>query len=315
MHRVIKKCFSPVIPAFAESPNNMASSVSDRIGRRPTLESERCVRSKVLEERKTDLPSLRDPVHKMSHTFFQTPIPHYVASYDSETLRGISGARPWDIRTEIVSVAADDKHLLDIGCGTSFKLLPLANAFKTITALDISPPMVEASKRNFLSADAKNASVVHGDGEILPFEDASFDVVTAMLSRWHVDEIYRVLRPGGWAIVEMIGSRDKDDIKKEFGSDDKGLRGQHLQYGAHGLADLVEPLFREAFQEVTVIDGSWPTYLTRDGLIQLLTHTPTVRGFDLQADQSAFSRVCSKYSTARGIVVYQNRILVKAKKI
>ena len=104
------------------------------------------------------------------------------------------------------------KKLLEIGCGIGTDLVRFAQGGAEATGVDLSETALELAREN-----AEQAGVTMrlelANGESLPFEDASFDVVyghgvrqyTADPARM-ISESYRVLRPGGDAIF-MVYNR------------------------------------------------------------------------------------------------------------
>jgi hypothetical protein len=58
----------------------------------------------------------------------------YISQYDSAKLRGVDvlSNRPWNLTDEILKYSAPCSNLLDIGCGTAFKLIPLSPSFNNI---------------------------------------------------------------------------------------------------------------------------------------------------------------------------------------
>ena len=86
---------------------------------------------------------------------------------------------------------------LDCGAGSGQASFDLAARFARVVALDSSPSQLE-----FLNRDARITTVL-GRAEELPFQEASFDLVTAAeAAHWFdwdafVTEAFRVLRPGG----------------------------------------------------------------------------------------------------------------------
>lgn len=103
------------------------------------------------------------------------------------------------------------KSILDVGAGGGFNTLPLAAAFPDaeVIALDVSGPMLRYGHARAKAMGVNNVIFMQANGEKLPFEPGSFDlVVTAML--WHetaltpfrtmLKEIHRVLRSGGVAL-------------------------------------------------------------------------------------------------------------------
>ena len=88
-------------------------------------------------------------------------------------------------------------RILDVGCGTGANLKMLA-AYGTAEGVDISPQAVDFCRERGLD------SVKLGAAEQLPYENGSFDLVTALDVVEHLDddvaglrEMRRVLRPDG----------------------------------------------------------------------------------------------------------------------
>lgn len=110
-------------------------------------------------------------------------------------------------------VKPTDRRLLDIGCGTGNFALRALEAFPNlhVVGLDLSGGMLaQAAPR----CDDR-FHVIQADSERLPLADDLFDVVTCCHSFHHypqqgrvVEEMYRVLRPGGRLII-VDGDRDR----------------------------------------------------------------------------------------------------------
>jgi len=101
------------------------------------------------------------------------------------------------------------RRVLDVGCGTGATVLAEARACPgaTVVGVDISGEMIARAKRAIGPDLAARVSVMVADAARLPFERASFDVVTGhsflYLLQDRADvlaEVARVLRPGGRAI-------------------------------------------------------------------------------------------------------------------
>lgn len=95
------------------------------------------------------------------------------------------------------------QKVLDVGAGTGSSAIPAAERGAHVTALDLTPKLLEAGR-----AEASQRGVeiewVEGDAQSLPFEDRDFDVVIscigAMFAPDHeatAREVARVCRPGG----------------------------------------------------------------------------------------------------------------------
>ena len=96
-------------------------------------------------------------------------------------------------------------RVLDFGPGDGWPSLIVAPLVEEVVGVDGAPDRVRVCTRNAERIGMKNASFVHvPPGERLPFDDASFDGVTASCSIEEtpdpgrtLEDLYRVLRPGG----------------------------------------------------------------------------------------------------------------------
>jgi len=95
------------------------------------------------------------------------------------------------------------QRVLDVGAGNGFVMSRYARGGARAFGVELTSRGVELCRLRF-KVEGVRAFVSQGDAENLPFADASFDAVTSMGVLHHVphperaiDEIYRVLRPGG----------------------------------------------------------------------------------------------------------------------
>lgn len=105
---------------------------------------------------------------------------------------------------------AEAPRILDVGCGVGHwgrLMLSLVSPRATLVGLDREPKWVEEATR-IAAKRGLPARYQHGDATALPFEDASFDVVTCQTVLIHLrdpeaalGDMRRVLKPGGLLIV------------------------------------------------------------------------------------------------------------------
>jgi SAM-dependent methyltransferase len=238
----------------------------------------------------------------------------YSSGYDDPSLRGVEeDRRPWDFVEEVRSYCSPDCALLDIGCGTARKIMPLATGVAELWGLEPSEEMRTDARKIATSAGIPNFHIVDGVAEVLPFPDGRFDLVTSVMAPHTTREVWRVLKPGGTAIFEKIGEQDKVNIKAFFGHDQEGPRGQFI--GPDGererffRADLSEFLY-----VISVRSGKWRTVFSMEGLLKLLHETITIRNFDLERDSSALERIQKELLSPHGIETFQHRLLFIARK-
>lgn len=111
------------------------------------------------------------------------------------------------------------KKILDVGAGTGRLSLVLGKAGAQVTALDVSMEMLKIlAKKN-----GKIETVV-GEADDLPFEDNTFDFVTATFLIVHLknptaffDEAYRVLKDNGRLIITNINQKEAPEVKIKQG--------------------------------------------------------------------------------------------------
>src|SRR5499425_2406596 len=71
-------------------------------------------------------------------------------------------------------------QLLDVACGSGQVALWAARDGVNVTGVDIAPNLIQRAQAR-AKAEGLNARFMEGDAEALPFEDASFDVVTSLV--------------------------------------------------------------------------------------------------------------------------------------
>jgi len=109
-------------------------------------------------------------------------------------------------------VAQDDAPVvLDAGCGAGHTAINVAPHSAEVIALDLSAQMLAQVERLAHERGLTNLGTRQGDVENLPFENATFDIVTSRYSAHHwpnpaqaLREIARVLKSGGRFILSDI---------------------------------------------------------------------------------------------------------------
>jgi len=110
-----------------------------------------------------------------------------------------SGGRAW-----VCSQATG--QVLEVAVGTGLNL-PFYPPDVSVTGVELSPVMLDIARKR--AADlGRDARLVEGDAQTLPFPDASFDTVVCTLGLCSISDhqaaiaqIHRVLRPGGQLLL------------------------------------------------------------------------------------------------------------------
>ena len=113
-----------------------------------------------------------------------------------------------------------DDEVLDVACGSGAFLRKHASHVRQVAGLDHSDDLIAIAKReNHERVAAGTAEFVVGDATVLPWDDDEFSVVTcnsidcfATKTRPALEEMYRVLRPGGRILVGDDHRQDMEEI-------------------------------------------------------------------------------------------------------
>jgi SAM-dependent methyltransferase len=113
---------------------------------------------------------------------------------------------------------AKGESVLDVGTGTGVVAITAARAGARVTALDLTPALLEAAHENAQIARHEEIVWTEGDAEQLPYPDATFDVVLSQFGHMFaprpevaVAEMRRVLKKNGriafatWPPEHLVG--------------------------------------------------------------------------------------------------------------
>jgi ubiquinone/menaquinone biosynthesis C-methylase UbiE len=107
-----------------------------------------------------------------------------------------------ELLIEALDVHATER-VLDVATGSGNAALAAARRGCEVVGVDYVPALLERARRR-ADAEGLEAAFVDGDAEALPFEDASFDVVSSVFGAMFAPnqertaaELVRVCRPGG----------------------------------------------------------------------------------------------------------------------
>lgn len=154
----------------------------------------------------------------------------------------------FDLPGAVISRMPPSRCAVDLGCGTGQLLRGMLSRAENIIGVDGSPRMIELAKR-LLAADASRVSLRIGDLEHLPLRDSEADFVTVNMVLHHLpepfgslDEIRRVLAPGGRLLVTDFARHDCEEMRREYGDrwlglDWPQLRGRLVELGFSIMED------------------------------------------------------------------------------
>jgi ubiquinone/menaquinone biosynthesis C-methylase UbiE len=113
----------------------------------------------------------------------------------------------------LVGALPDGAQVLEVAPGPGYLSIEIARLGRfTVTGLDISRTFVEIARDGARQAGV-SVEFRHGDVARMPFQDGSFDLIVCQAAFKNftepvraLDEMYRVLRPGGTAVIQDMSS-------------------------------------------------------------------------------------------------------------
>ena len=128
----------------------------------------------------------------------------------------------------LLALLPNDWIIADLGCGTGTLTLELARHVKQVIGVDNTPAMLEAAHARI--ADTNNIDLREGAIESLPIDDQACDaaLMVLVLSYLHevspaLNEMWRIIKPGGKAVIVDVMRHDRDDFRREMGQHSMGF--------------------------------------------------------------------------------------------
>ena len=183
------------------------------------------------------------------------------------------------------------KRLLDVGCGLGYDSLEFIRRGVRVTATDISASAVALARRHFAIAGVRAEALDVASALDLPYGDGAFDAVWSDGVLYYTGdmpqalrEIWRVLRPGGRAIVSHLRRRPSwiDLVSRlgheriEFKDAEPPVSDAHTEaeiLAMFGEFEVVETT-RDQFRARPTARSGWKAALYRYGFQPLYNAMP-----------------------------------------
>ena len=169
--------------------------------------------------------TLLSPVRRLMKLFHPEGIPFPGSSFYNLISRTDIFRRLYDLVARDISSYCSEGNILDIGTGPAWLLIKLYERSPKLrlTGVDISSSMVTKALNNVARVGLSDViKIKAGDASHLPCTDESFDAVVSTGSMHHwknpsasLNEIYRVIKPGGYALMYDLVSDTPGTILKE----------------------------------------------------------------------------------------------------
>jgi len=162
---------------------------------------------------------------------------------------------PWDYQEEILRYLKPEMRILDIDTGGGEFLLSLNHPYENTAATENYPPNVDLCCKTLLPLGVDFRAA---DGKaVLPFEDATFDMVINRHGDFNAEEIHRILKTGGLFITQQVGAEnDRELVELLCGQTDLPFPDQYLRITEDRLSQTGFEVLdgRECFRPIRFYD-------------------------------------------------------------
>jgi ubiquinone/menaquinone biosynthesis C-methylase UbiE len=124
-----------------------------------------------------------------------------------------------DLRMELIRRYGTGKDVLDLCCGTGSYLLPNLERFRSAIAVDFSSVLLDALRARLGGTTPDNLVVIEEDVQDLSLPTETVDFVWSYTSLYYLPaldralgHVARVLRPGGYAALELGNSHSLNEL-------------------------------------------------------------------------------------------------------
>ncbi|MCF6409325.1 class I SAM-dependent methyltransferase [Pseudalkalibacillus salsuginis] len=155
-------------------------------------------------------------------------------SFLSKSERVSSEPLPWSYGSTVLPLIRKAHCMLDLGTGGGELLSTFQPLPETTYATEGYPPNIPIAKGRLNSIGVEVFEVAEDNK--LPFENDYFDLIINKHEAYSVEEIYRVLKPGGHFITQQVGGQDINRLNVLLGEDeDFGYGYWDLEYAEKEL--------------------------------------------------------------------------------
>jgi SAM-dependent methyltransferase len=221
----------------------------------------------------------KSKISKQNTIFFPNPAEKMIATGESY-VSGTESIQNENYHRYLFALGfCGDKSVLDVACGEGYGCNLISQVASQVVGVDVDADIVAYADQTY---GTSSVCFVAADATELPFDDASFDVVTSFKTIEHVDghgaflaEIARVLRPGGIVVI----SSPNRTVYSEQNDPDNPLHVRELDRGQF-VSVLGEQFSNVVILNQRAIDGS---------LLEVDAASAAMVGYESQ-DRRAFQR-------------------------
>ena len=171
---------------------------------------------------------------------------------------------PWDYGRVAHEYLRNDSRLLDMDTGGGEFLLSLAHPYHLTSATEGYPPNVTLCEETLLPKGINFRPM--REGEPIPFEDNTFDVILSRHGSYQPSELWRKLRPGGWFITQQVGEANERELVELL------LPGCPRPFPGWNLQNAKQQLQEQGFAITQAEEAFRPIYFYNVGALVWYAH-------------------------------------------
>ena len=196
-----------------------------------------------------------DYVDKVKGGVLRMYMQHPYPNYSADERRNILAAELSRYRFLGLEQFMPNARIIDVGCGTGHRVMPLAKHFgvKEYVGIDHSTASLKVARDLAKELAFDRATLLEGDIFHLPYPDDSFDIVISQGVLHHTsdpyggfEELVRICRPGGFVNIYLYNkwnhwrhNMQKEKVNKLAGDDiDRRFAIAHKLYGTTPIAAM-----------------------------------------------------------------------------
>ncbi|MFX0075940.1 MAG: class I SAM-dependent methyltransferase [Candidatus Hermodarchaeota archaeon] len=170
--------------------------------------------------------------------FLVSEAKHPFSGWDFSHLndRVVNGPLTWSYRSKILPIIRKADSLLDMGTGGGEFLASLMPLPSHTCATEGYEPNVSIA-RNLLESLGVKVYPFKEDTN-LPFNDEEFDVIINRHESYSPEEVYRLLKPGGYFVTQQVGV--KNDSKLRYVLTDKEDENEDEEWKLENIIKKLE---------------------------------------------------------------------------
>jgi ubiquinone/menaquinone biosynthesis C-methylase UbiE len=216
---------------------------------------------------------------------------------------GESGNKAWI--TTVKSKLRNKMKLLDVGCGTGRHLREINKVTSkkvTMIGIDISPGMIRVAKTK--SRGIKNLKFLTMDAYKTKFKNNYFDIVINRLGTRSHDEVFRILKKGGYYLLFVTDRSDWKEMVNLLGFKkpyDIKLHKKELRKSGFKVIQIKKYSSIEYYKDVY-------------SLAKMLSIIPFNPTFSKKKHMNKLKKYVKKHTTRLGIKSSQKRIIIICRK-